>query len=157
MAAPLIAVAKAAHKATELCIMVYEMAIDFLSAQEIEVLFAIAFLMIYFIVQSACSQCIDLICDLESIGAQALAALPTYAYDHLLQIVMIVQRENSFGRLLSVGMPTRLSHFVSAVLVQGIESHGTVSAERFFSLLFADMSVPEYPRGLTALVLLTNI
>jgi hypothetical protein len=46
---------------------------------------------------------------------------------------------------------------VSAVLVKGIESHGAVSAERFFSLLFAGMSVPEYPRGLTALVLLTNI
>jgi hypothetical protein len=84
MAAPLIAVAKAAHKASELCIMVYEMAIDFLSAQEIEVEdCAITFLLIYFIVQSACSQCIDLICDLESIGAQALAALPTYAYDHV--------------------------------------------------------------------------
>jgi hypothetical protein len=79
--------------------------------------------MIYFIVHSACSQCIDLICDLGSVRAQALAALPTSAYDHVLQIVKIVQRENSFGRLLSVGMPTRLSHFVSAVMVKGIESH----------------------------------
>jgi hypothetical protein len=139
MAAPLIAVAKTTHKDSEMCIMIYEMTIDFLSAQEIEVeVYAATFLMIYFIVQSACSQCRDLICDFGSVRAQALAALPTYAYDHLLQIVKIVQRENSFGRLLSVGMPTRLSDFVSAVLEKGIESHGTVSAEWFFSVLFTD-------------------
>jgi hypothetical protein len=77
MAAPLIAVAKARHKASEMCIIVYEMAIDFLWTQEIEVeIYAITFLMIYFIVQSACSQCIGLICDLGSVRVQAPAEVP---------------------------------------------------------------------------------